>query len=58
LAPGLAIAGSLQEGVQHDSGLEGILTFDDVIELLSEELMDLAKLVATEPKRERNHAVR
>jgi CBS domain-containing protein len=39
-------------------GLEGILTFDDVIELLSEELTDLAKLVAKEQKRERNHAAR
>jgi CBS domain-containing protein len=44
--------------VNDRRGLEGILTFDDVIELLSEELTDLAKLVATEPKRERNHAVR
>jgi len=34
-------------------GLEGILTFDDVIELLSEELTDLAKLVVNEQKRER-----
>jgi hypothetical protein len=38
--------------------LEGILTFDDVVELLSEELTDLAKLVAKEQKRERDHAVR
>lgn len=34
-------------------GLEGIVTFDDVVELLSEELTDLAKLVAKEQKRER-----
>ena len=34
-------------------GLEGIVTFDDIIELLSEELTDLAKLVAREQKRER-----
>jgi CBS domain-containing protein len=34
--------------------LEGILTFDDVIELLSEELTDLAKLVVREQKRERS----
>ena len=39
--------------VNERGGLEGILTFDDVIELLSEELTDLAKLVAKEQKRER-----
>jgi CBS domain-containing protein len=44
--------------VNDRGGLEGMLTFDDVIELLSEELTDLAKLVAKEQKRERNHAVR
>jgi CBS domain-containing protein len=38
--------------VNEHGGLEGILTFDDVIELLSEELTDLAKLVAKEQKRE------
>jgi CBS domain-containing protein len=44
--------------VNDHGGLEGILTFDDVIELLSEELTDLAKLVAKEQKRERDHAAR
>ena len=44
--------------VNDRGGLEGILTFDDVIELLSEELTDLAKLVAKEQKREREHAGR
>jgi CBS domain-containing protein len=44
--------------VNDRGGLEGILTFDDVVELLSDELTDLAKLVAKEQKRERNHAVR
>jgi CBS domain-containing protein len=44
--------------VNDRGGLEGILTFDDVIELLSEELTDLAKLVAKEQKRERDHATR
>jgi CBS domain-containing protein len=44
--------------VNERGGLEGILTFDDVIELLSGELTDLAKLVAKEQKRERDHAVR
>jgi CBS domain-containing protein len=44
--------------VNDRGGLEGIVTFDDVIELLSEELTDLAKLVAKEQKRERDHAVR
>lgn len=39
--------------VNNDGGLEGILTFDDVVELLSEELTDLAKLVVNEQKRER-----
>ena len=44
--------------VNARGGLEGILTFDDVIELLSEELTDLAKLVATEQKRDRvSHAI-
>ena len=44
--------------VNDRGGLEGIVTFDDVIELFSEELTDLAKLVAREQKRERDHAVR
>jgi CBS domain-containing protein len=44
--------------VNDRGGLEGIVTFDDVVELLSEELTDLAKLVAKEQKHERNHAVR
>ena len=39
--------------VNAAGGLEGILTFDDVIEMLSEELSDLAKLVVREQKRER-----
>lgn len=39
--------------VNDRGGLEGILTFDDIVELLSEELTDLAKLVAREQKRER-----
>ena len=34
-------------------GLEGILTLDDVMELLSEELTDLVRLVAAEQRRER-----
>jgi CBS domain-containing protein len=42
--------------VNARGGLEGILTFDDVIELLSEEFTDLAKLLAKEQKRERGHA--
>lgn len=44
--------------VNDRGGLEGLLTFDDVVELLSEELADLAKLVVKEQKRERNHAAR
>jgi CBS domain-containing protein len=39
--------------INDRGGLEGIVTFDDVVELLSEELTDLAKLVAKEQKRER-----
>jgi len=38
--------------VNERGGLEGILAFDDVIELLSEEMTDLAKLVAKEQKYE------
>lgn len=44
--------------VNDRGGLEGILTFDDVVELLSEELTDLAKLVVKEQKRERDRVVR
>lgn len=39
--------------VNDRGGLEGILTFDDVLELLSEEMTDLARLVAKEQNRER-----
>jgi CBS domain-containing protein len=39
--------------VNAEGALEGIVTFDDVIELLSEELADLAKLLDKEQKRER-----
>ncbi|RPI53301.1 MAG: CBS domain-containing protein [Acidobacteria bacterium] len=39
--------------VNTEGGLEGIVTFDDLIELLSEELTDLAKLVVREQKKER-----
>jgi CBS domain-containing protein len=39
--------------VNAAGGLEGILTFDDIIDLLSEELADLAKLVVREHDRER-----
>jgi CBS domain-containing protein len=39
--------------VNASGGLEGIVTLDDVIELLSEELTDLAKLVVREQKKER-----
>jgi CBS domain-containing protein len=42
--------------INDRGGLEGILTLDDVMELLSEELTDLAKLVAKEQKREREIA--
>lgn len=39
--------------VNADGALEGILSFDDIIDLLSEELADLARLVAREQDRER-----
>jgi CBS domain-containing protein len=38
--------------VNAEGTLQGIVTFDDVVELLSEELTDLARLVASEQKRE------
>ena len=43
--------------VNATGALEGIVTFDDIIELLSEELADLAKLVVREQKRERQERV-
>lgn len=42
--------------VNATGGLEGILTFDDIVSLLSEELADLAKLVVREQDREREVA--
>jgi CBS domain-containing protein len=39
--------------VNEGGGLEGILTFDDIVELTSGELTDLAQLVPREQKRER-----
>lgn len=41
--------------VNEDGGLVGILTLDDVLALLSEELLDLAKLVGHERKKEILH---
>ena len=41
--------------VNEDGGLVGILTLDDVLALLSEELLDLAKLVGYERKKEILH---
>ena len=38
--------------VNDDGGLVGILALDDVLELLSEELLDLSKLVRYEQKKE------
>jgi CBS domain-containing protein len=40
-------------GINGEGILKGILTFDDVVELLSDELTDLARLVVSEQKRER-----
>jgi CBS domain-containing protein len=39
--------------INDRGGLEGILTFDDVVELLSAELTDLARLVVKKQKHER-----
>jgi CBS domain-containing protein len=39
--------------VNASGGLEGILTFDDVLELASEEMTDLAQLVGRERQQER-----
>ena len=39
--------------VNANGGLEGILAFDDLVELVAEELSDLSRLVAREQKRER-----
>ena len=41
--------------VDEDGGLIGVLTLDDVLELLSEELLNLAKLVRYEQKKEMRH---
>lgn len=42
--------------VVDDAGeLTGILTLDDVLEILSEEMLDLAKLVRYEQKKETRH---
>ena len=38
--------------VNHNAGLIGILTLDDLLELLAEELLALAKLVTHEQKKE------
>ena len=39
--------------VDENGGLVGILTLDDLLELLAEELLALAKLVRHEQKRKR-----
>ncbi len=38
--------------VNESGGLIGILTLDDLLELLSEELLEIAKLVRNEQKKE------
>jgi CBS domain-containing protein len=38
--------------VNEDGGLIGILTLDDLLELLSEELLEIAKLVRNEQQKE------
>jgi CBS domain-containing protein len=43
--------------VNREGGLEGILTLDDVLELMSEELAELAKLVVRQQKLERERRV-
>jgi CBS domain-containing protein len=39
--------------IDRDGRLAGLITFDDVIELLCEELTDLAELISREQRRER-----
>ncbi len=39
--------------VNNAGGLEGILTFDDIVEVMSDELVNLTGLVLKEQKRER-----
>jgi CBS domain-containing protein len=39
--------------VNEHGGLEGLLTFDDLIDVVAEELSDLSALVSREQKRER-----
>jgi CBS domain-containing protein len=39
--------------VNEKGGLEGIVTFDDLVDLVAEELSDLTSLVGREQKRER-----
>jgi CBS domain-containing protein len=39
--------------VNEGGGLEGIVTFDDVVSVLAEELSDLSDLMVREQKRER-----
>lgn len=39
--------------VNDEGGLEGILSFDDLLDLLAEQLSDLSTLVSREQKRER-----
>lgn len=41
--------------VDERGGLVGILTLDDVLELLAEEMLDLSKLVGYERKKEMRH---
>lgn len=41
--------------VNDGGGLVGILTLDDVLELLSEELLDISKLIKYEQKKEVRH---
>ena len=39
--------------IDDDNGLAGILTVDDLIDLFSEQIADLARLIALEQKREK-----
>ncbi len=39
--------------IDDDNGLAGILTVDDLIDLFSEQIVDLARLIALEQKREK-----
>jgi CBS domain containing-hemolysin-like protein len=41
--------------VDEKGGLVGVISLDDILELLAEEMLDLSKLVGYERKKEMRH---